>query len=107
MTGDEIARFRWTLLSMFRRAESTFIQTELGTLESESWAGINATLQLGLATRQGALWWDETADRFNPRFRDDVNSSVRAPGFAADRGVRPARTPRNARRARRMGSSLP
>ena len=89
MTREEIARFRWTLLSMFRRAESTFIQTELGTLESESWAGIKGTLQLGLATRQGAIWW--------PRRRELVGPSpgIRRPLRRSPRPDAPKRAARS------------
>ena len=69
LTDEEVARFRWVVLSIFRRAESMFIQTELGALRRESWVGFESTLRLCLDIRIGTEWWAATKHRFSPNVR--------------------------------------
>jgi len=73
---DEQTRFHWVLMSLFRRAESTYFQTELGTLQSNSWAGIELTLKLAISSPLGAVWWATSSPRFNPQFRAYVESNL-------------------------------
>ena len=76
LTETERARFGFFALSFFRRAESMFFQSEQGTLQHESWMGLRSTLRAIVQSREGRDWWTQSAERFNPRFREFVLQSL-------------------------------
>ena len=75
---DSLQRRRhWSiLLSLFRRAESVFFQSEQGTLQVESWEGIREFLRSVLQGQGGRQFWDENSFSFNSRFREFVESEL-------------------------------
>ncbi len=75
---DSLQRRRhWSiLLSLFRRAESVFFQSEQGTLPAESWGGIREFLRSVLQGQGAQQFWDENSFAFNPRFRAFVESEL-------------------------------
>lgn len=79
LSSSERARFGFFALTFFRRAESVFFQSEQGTLQQESWRGLEGTLR-GLArSAAGRQWWSEFHDRFNPRFQVFVRERLLDP----------------------------
>lgn len=74
LSDDEASRFGWACLSIFRRAESMYFQTQLGALQKESWIGFESTLRLCLNSRVGREWWTATKQRFSPDFRAYIDS---------------------------------
>lgn len=69
LSPEEEARFSFFALSFFRRAESMFFQSDQGTLQKESWLGLESTLDAILSSQNGRSWWNVTRERFNPRFQ--------------------------------------
>ena len=75
-TPEDTARYSFFLLTLFRRAEGMFLQSEQGTLQRESWHGIHITLENTLGSPSGHRWWSEAAQRFDPAFRAYVEVEV-------------------------------
>ena len=75
---DSVERRRhWSvLLSLFRRAESVFFQSEQGTLPFESWEGIRELLRSALQSQGARQFWDENSFAFNDRFKTFVESEL-------------------------------
>ena len=70
-------RRHWSiLLSLFRRAESVFFQSQQGTLRNESWDGIREFLRSVLQSEGGRQFWEENSFAFNSRFKTFVESEL-------------------------------
>jgi hypothetical protein len=76
LNGLERRRHWSVLLSLFRRAESVFFQSEQGTLQAESWEGIREFLRSVLEGQGARQFWDENSFAFNSRFRRFVETEL-------------------------------
>ena len=76
LTPIERARFGFFATSFWRRAESMFFQSEQGTLQQESWRGLEVTLRVLIQSNEGRLWWADTSDRFNSKFQKFVSDRL-------------------------------
>src|SRR5262245_44412719 len=69
-TLGELERVQYTflLLSLLRRAENVFFQTEIHLLHSEHWSGIRNSVKTMISPPGARTCWDEIKARFNPAF---------------------------------------
>ena len=76
ISEEESGRLSFFFPTFFRRAESMYFHSESGTLEKETWVGIEGTLRSLMETREGQSWWSGIQYRFNPRFTRYVNDRL-------------------------------
>ena len=80
--GEEISdaeqiQVSFIFTTMTRKGESAYFQSNEGTLQSESWLGIRATL-LGLfANPRGVAWLESVGDRFTKEYLDDLTAGAK------------------------------
>jgi len=78
---DEVERtqYNFMLLSLLRRAENVYFQSEVRALHERHWSGIRASIAWVMASPGARTSWDEIKDRFNPQFSafiDGLNAEV-------------------------------
>ena len=61
-------RFNLLLISLIRRWENAFHQSQAGVLESASWSGMRAGLTLALSSPGAQAWWKRSHGIFSPDF---------------------------------------
>ena len=74
---NELDRGRYDLAmrSFLRRSENVFFQSEQGTLQAETWAGIRESLGSLFHAPGFQSWWKPRARFFNRTFRDFLQRS--------------------------------
>ncbi len=82
LRGEEISEAEQIQLyflytTMTRRGESAFFQSNEGTLQSESWVGIRATLLGLLANPRGIEWLESASDRYTREYIEDLTLGAR------------------------------
>ena len=78
LTGEEVIRYEMILLTIIRRAESAYFQSEEGSLALESWRGISETCKTALSDKIALLWWKKTNHRFEASFRKEIENIIQA-----------------------------
>src|SRR5262252_6693392 len=74
----ELERYQYTLmlLSLLRRAENVFFQTEIRMLHSDHWSGIRNSIKAIVAPPGARGCWREIKTRFNPTFASFIDSLI-------------------------------
>jgi hypothetical protein len=77
-TFDELERlqYRLLLLSLLRRAENVFFQTEIRMLHLDHWSGMRESIKTMLASPGARACWLEIKTRFNPTFASFIDSLI-------------------------------
>jgi hypothetical protein len=77
-TFDELERmqYRLMLLSLLRRAENVFFQTEIRMLHPDHWSGIRNSVKTIVTPPAARRCWREIKTRFNPTFASFVDSLI-------------------------------
>jgi hypothetical protein len=75
---DELERlqYRLLLLSLLRRAENVFFQTEIRMLQLDHWSGMRNSIKTIVASQGARNCWREIKTRFNPTFASFVDSLI-------------------------------
>src|SRR5215469_16052272 len=102
---DELERlkYRLLLLSLLRRAENVFFQTEIRMLHLDHWSGMRNSIKAIVASQGARGCWNEIKTRFNPTFASFIDSLIaqdpltarepptaHGPRIAQDPNTRPA-----------------
>ena len=84
----ELERLQYSLmlLSLLRRAENVFFQTEIHMLHADHWSGMRNSIKTIVAPPGAQDCWREIRTRFNPTFAGFVDSLI-----AQNPKLRPAR----------------
>jgi hypothetical protein len=74
----ELERLQYSLMlvSLLRRAENVFFQTEIRMLQSDHWAGMRYSIRTIIAPPGARDCWREIRARFNPRFASFIDSLI-------------------------------
>jgi len=88
---DELERlqYRLLLLSLLRRAENVFFQTEIRMLNLDHWSGMRNSIKTIVASQGARGCWPEIRTRFNPTFASFIDSLIAQESNAVPR---PSRT---------------
>ena len=75
---DELDRlqYRLLLLSLLRRAENVFFQTEIRMLHLDHWSGVRNSIKAIVASQGARDCWNEIKTRFNPTFARFIDSLI-------------------------------
>jgi hypothetical protein len=75
---DELERlqYRLMLLSLLRRAENVFFQTEIRMLHLDHWSGMRNSIKAIVASHGARGCWREIKTRFNPTFASFIDSLI-------------------------------
>jgi hypothetical protein len=87
---SERLQYSLMLLSLLRRAESVFFQTEIRMLHSDHWSGMRNSIETIVAPPGAQGCWREIRARFNPTFARFIDSLI---AQTAITGTRPPRSP--------------
>ena len=68
LSADERLKVQAMYLANFRRLESVFVQTELGSIDREFVAGAELSLLSLINTPFGSEWWESAKPIFYPPF---------------------------------------
>src|SRR5215469_3972558 len=74
----ELERLQYSLmlLSLLRRAENVFFQTEIRMLHSDHWSGMRNSIKTIVAPPGARGCWNEIKTRFNPTFASFIDSLI-------------------------------
>src|SRR5215469_4230 len=72
----ERLQYRLLLLSLLRRAENVFFQTEIRMLHSDHWSGMRSSIKTIVASQGARCCWLEIKSRFNPTFVTFIDSLI-------------------------------
>src|SRR5215831_3790424 len=74
----ELERLQYSLmlLSLLRRAENVFFQTEIRMLHSDHWSGMRNSIKTIVAPPGARGCWREIRARFNPTFASFIDSLI-------------------------------
>lgn len=71
---EERIRFQSILVMSFRRMESVYVQTQIGSIDADLTRGFEISLLSILQSRGGAEWWESAKVTFNKSFSAYVDS---------------------------------
>ena len=78
LTSEERVRTNFLYLMSFRRFESVFIQSELGSIDPELTEGFERSMLSIVASGAGAEWWVSAKGAFSKRFVEFVDNRLAA-----------------------------
>ena len=76
LTANERLKIQALYLAMFRRLESVFVQTELGSIDREFVAGAELSLLTLIGTQFGREWWESAKPIFYKPFVEHVEKQL-------------------------------
>lgn len=74
VTPEERLRFHSFMVMTFRRMESVYVQSTLGSIEREHVEGFERSILSSLHSAGGSLWWKDAKVNFNASFSAHVDS---------------------------------
>jgi len=72
----ERLQYRLMLLSLLRRAENVFFQTEIRMLHLDHWSGMRNSIKTIVESQGARDCWREIKTRFNPTFASFIDSLI-------------------------------
>jgi len=89
LTANERLKNQALHLAMFRRLESVFVQTELGSIDREFIAGAELSLLTLIGTQFGREWWESAKPIFYKSFVEHVESQLASVQIPKEHPVHP------------------
>lgn len=78
LSSEERVRYHFLMLMAFRRFETLFVQSILGTIDEKITAGFERSMLSIVASGGGAEWWSTGKSAFNQEFVEFVDRRLAA-----------------------------